>query len=76
LVIPDPNVRVQAVIDGQGISLNDQLINPEIQIQTIFKVSEVSLDNYGYFLVYPPEALENPALDDFRRWVLKEAEYK
>lgn len=74
LVIPDPNVRVQAVIDGQGISLNDHLINAEIQNKTIFKISEISLDNYGYFLVYPPEALENPALDDFRRWILKEAE--
>jgi len=74
LVIPDPNVRVQAVIDGQGIAINDQLINTEIQNKTIFKVSEVSLDNYGYFLVYPPEALENSALDDFRRWIIREAE--
>ena len=74
LVIPDPNVRVQAVIDGQGIALNDQLINDEILNKTIFKISNVSLNNYGYFLVYPPEALENPALDDFRCWILKEAE--
>lgn len=72
LVIPDPNVRVQAVIDDQGISINDQLINPEIENKTIFKISEISLDNYGYFLVYPPEALENPALADFRDWISNE----
>ena len=73
LVIPDPNVRVQAVIDGQGIALNDQLISTEIRNKTIFKVSETSLENYGYFLVYPSDSLENPALNDFRNWILKEA---
>lgn len=73
LVIPDPNVRVQAVIDNQGIALNDQLISTEIENKTIFKLSNVSLDNYGYFLVYPPATLENPALSDFRHWILKEA---
>ena len=73
LVIPDPNVRVQAVIDGQGIALNDELINTEIQNKTMFKVSETSLEDYGYYLVYPADALENPALYDFRHWILKEA---
>lgn len=73
LVIPDPNVRVQAVIDGQGIALNDLLINTEIQNKTIFKISETSLDDYGYFLVYPPDALENPALADFRDWIFNES---
>ena len=73
LVIPDPNVRVQAVIDGQGIAINDRLVNAEIENQTLFKISDISLDNYGYFLVYPPDALENPALADFRDWIMNEA---
>ena len=37
LVIPDPNVRVQAVIDGQGLALNDFLINNEIKEKNLFK---------------------------------------
>ena len=74
LVIPDPNVRTQAVIDGQGIALKDSLVNQELANQNLFKISNVQLENYGYFLVYPEEALENPAVRDFRQWILKEAE--
>ena len=75
LVIPDPNVRVQAAMDNQGIAINDRLVNPELENKTLFKISETktSLENYGYFLVYPPDALENPALADFRDWILNEA---
>jgi len=74
LVIPDPNVRVQAVIDNQGMAIQDALVNTEINNNTLFKVSETQLENYGYFLVYPPDALENEALADFRLWILNEAE--
>ena len=73
LVIPDPNVRVQAVMDNQGIAINDQLVSSEIQNKALFKISEISLEDYGYFLVYPPDSLENPALADFRLWILNEA---
>lgn len=73
LVIPDPNVRVQAVIDGQGVALNDRLVDDELEKGTLFCVSEVELADYGYFLAYPAGALESPALRDWRDWLLAEA---
>ncbi|NNE22748.1 MAG: LysR family transcriptional regulator [Rhizobiales bacterium] len=74
LVIPDPNVRVQAVIDGQGIALNDSLIADEIAAGRLSRVSPVELADYGYYLAYPSGALGAPALRDFRDWIVAEAD--
>ena len=71
LIIPDPNVRVQAVIDGQGVALNDRLILPEIEKGTLFQLSDTELDDYGYFLAYTPGALENPQVACFVDWLKK-----
>lgn len=73
LVIPDPNVRVQAVIDGQGIALNDTLVRAEIAAGALFRISPVELDEYGYFLAYPRGAMANPSLLAFRDWILRQA---
>lgn len=73
LVVPDPNVRVQAVIDGQGLALNDDLVANEIAAGTLFRVSEVELADYGYFLAYPKGALATPGLKAFRDWIVAEA---
>jgi DNA-binding transcriptional LysR family regulator len=74
LVIPDPNVRVQAVIDNQGVALNDALVSNEINQGVIRQYSDVRLDEYGYYLVYPQRALEQPAVLAFRDWIMREAE--
>ncbi len=74
LVIPDPNVRVQAVINGQGIALNDWLIQDEIDAGRLFQISPIALKNYGYFLSYAPNALTHTALAAFRDWIQSEAE--
>ena len=73
LVITDPNVRVQAVIDGQGLALNDDLVTAELSGRRLFRISAVELDDYGYFLAYPKGALESPALKAFRDWIVAEA---
>lgn len=70
LIIPDPNVRVQAVIDGQGVALNDALVSAELESGRLRRLSEVSLDRYGYFLAVPREGRPNPAIALFRDWVL------
>ena len=70
LVIPDPNVRVQAVIDGQGVALNDVLVAPELAAGRLFQISPVELVDYGYYLCYPADALANPALQAFRDWIM------
>jgi DNA-binding transcriptional LysR family regulator len=72
LIIPDPNVRVQAVIDGQGIALNDTLIQNEIDNQRLFRLSESALENYGYFLAYQPGAFSNPDVEAFALWLKSE----
>ena len=73
LVVPDPNVRVQAVIDGQGVALNDALVASELSSGQLFQISPVELSDYGYYLAYPRGTLSNPALQAFRDWIILEA---
>ncbi|MDJ0955917.1 MAG: LysR substrate-binding domain-containing protein [Arenicellales bacterium] len=73
LVIPDPNVRVQAVIDDQGLALNDFLVTDELSSGQLFKISEVELSDYGYYLAYPNGALDDLGLRSFRDWIITEA---
>ncbi len=75
LVIPDPNVRVQAVIDGQGAALNDAFVGDELASGKLVRISNVQLDAYGYFLVYPRQALEQTALSAFHDWIIAESEF-
>ncbi|WP_443640134.1 LysR substrate-binding domain-containing protein [Candidatus Njordibacter sp. Uisw_039] len=70
LVIPDPSVRLQALIDGQGMALYDDLAQNEQLAGTLIPISEVQLNDYGYYLVYADEALDNPAMRHFRTWIL------
>ena len=70
LVIPDPNVRVEAVINGQGIALNDALISAEIDANRLYQISPIELSEYGYFLAYGKGSLNNPILQAFREWIL------
>lgn len=72
LVIPDPNVRVQAVMDGQGIALNDSLVSAELEAGKLYRVSDVELADYGYHLAYPAGALNTAALRAFRDWIVEE----
>ena len=73
LVIPDPNVRVQTVVDNQGVALNDALVENELKQGLLKHYDAVRLEDYGYYLVYPENALEQPALRAFRDWVIGEA---
>ena len=72
LIIPDPSVRVQSVLDGQGIALNDDLISDEIERGKLYRLSDVELNNYGYFLAYQKESFENPAVAEFVQWILSQ----
>ena len=72
LIIPDPNVRVEAVANGQGLALNDWLISAELQSNRLSQISPVELSDYGYYLTYGDRALENPAVRAFRDWIMSE----
>lgn len=69
LIIPDPNVRVQAVLNGQGVALNDELVDEEIENGNLFRLSSVELKSYGYFLAYETSALQNPQASAFIEWI-------
>lgn len=71
LIIPDPNVRVEAVIDNQGVALNDSLIERELSEHRLYRLSDVGLSQYGYYLVYSASARSNPVVTAFSQWVLK-----
>jgi len=75
LVIPDPNVRVQAVIDGQGIALYDFLVDDEVAAGRLYQYRAVSLDAYGYYLVYPRGLDPASAIKTFRDWIMQEADF-
>jgi DNA-binding transcriptional LysR family regulator len=69
LIIPDPNVRVQAVIDGQGIALNDRLIKQEIDERKLVRLSKVELSSYGYFLARPASGRNEHSVEEFVQWL-------
>ncbi len=73
LVVPDPNVRVQAVVDDQGVALNDRLVIDELNDGRLFQISTVEMSDYGYFLACPQGPLDGPGLRQFRDWLLEEA---
>ncbi len=74
LVIPDPNVRVEAIVNGQGVALYDDLVAAELSSGKLFRISSVELSDYGYHLAYPRNATRNPALQAFRDWIISETE--
>ena len=73
LTIPDPNVRIQAVIDGQGIALYDGLANDEIMHGRLVFYEPVRLLQYGYYLLYPEGLPAGSAMITFRDWIMAEA---
>ncbi|MEM7195531.1 MAG: LysR substrate-binding domain-containing protein [Pseudomonadota bacterium] len=72
-MVPDPNVRVQAVIDGQGLALYDELVAGEIRQGVLFQYPDIQLSQYGYYLVYAESEYDNPAIRLFRDWIIQEA---
>ncbi len=69
LIIPDPNVRVQAVIDGQGIALHDALVEQELCAEQLYRLGEAELGNYGYYLVRTEAARLNTGVAEFSSWL-------
>lgn len=70
LTIPDPNVRVQAVIDGQGIAINDRLVAKELDSGELVRISDVELSDYGYHLAIPPDALRSTDAQALQEWLM------
>ena len=73
-VIGDPNVRIQAVIDGQGFALMDWLVSDELESRRIVAPIGVKLAGYGYYLICQTDEMSVPA-SAFANWLRKEAEH-
>lgn len=72
LTIPDSNSRVQAVIDGQGLGLWDSMVQSEFDRGALVAVSDVWLEDAGYYIVMPAASLK-PVAEGFLRWLKQEA---
>jgi LysR family glycine cleavage system transcriptional activator len=73
LSIADSNSRVQAVIDGQGIALWDLLVSPELSSGRLHYLSDIWLDNYGYYVQAKKSNLESKAVGLFLNWLRDES---
>jgi len=73
LIIPDPNVRVEGVKDGQGVSINDALVDREVHSGKLFRLSDIELTDYGYFLVYGEGAQRKPEVAKLAQWMVEAA---
>jgi LysR family transcriptional regulator, glycine cleavage system transcriptional activator len=73
VTINDPNVYIQAAIDGQGIALADGLVADDLALGRLVEPFAPRLEGYGYFLVHPRDASLRPAAKAFRDWLLVEA---
>ena len=71
LTIPDSNSRVQPVVDGQGIALWDDLVASEFGNGTLVRLSDVRVENAGYFLVFTDQPMSQSA-EAFLDWLVVE----
>lgn len=68
--IDDTNVRMNAVLNGQGIMLGcPALLKPLIEKKEIVQLFDVYLDEYAYFLAYPKQVTLSPQEQGFIDWV-------
>jgi LysR family glycine cleavage system transcriptional activator len=73
-VIVDPNVRVQSAIDGHGLVLADNLIRDDLAAGRLVAPFEISLDGFGFHLLYSRDAGRRHAFRLFRQWLLDETD--
>ncbi|MEP0942001.1 MAG: LysR substrate-binding domain-containing protein [Rhizobiaceae bacterium] len=71
LTIPDSNSRVQAVVDGQGIALWDDLVAPEFDDGTLVRLSDIRVENAGYFVIFTDRPMSQGA-EAFLNWLQAE----
>ena len=71
LTIPDSNSRVQAVVDGQGIALWDDLVAPENDDGTLVRLSDVGVKDAGYRILFTERPMSQSA-EAFLDWLRAE----
>lgn len=71
-VIVDPNVRVQAAIDAQGVILANPLLQATIDSGLLCEPFNIRLNGYGYYIVCSDSVSEHPKYRLFRDWLMHE----
>jgi LysR family glycine cleavage system transcriptional activator/LysR family transcriptional regulator of beta-lactamase len=72
-IIPDPNMRVQAVVDDQGIALFDDLVSDELSGGRLLTPHPVWLDGYGYHIVIAEDLGRRKDVAALLDWLRAEA---
>jgi len=75
-VIADANVRTQAAIDGQGLTMADALMTREFENGSLVAPFELQLEGYGYALMASPGRYMNQKVRDLRGWLMQEEKNK
>lgn len=70
-IVDDTNVRVQAVLNGQGVMLGcPALLRSEIESGELVQLFDISLDTYSYYLVYPSGITPGKQVQTFIDWIV------
>jgi DNA-binding transcriptional LysR family regulator len=72
-VIGDANVRVQAAIDGQGLIMEDALIQYELDNGLLVAPFADQLSGFGYALLNPARRFDNAKARALCDWLVKRA---
>jgi DNA-binding transcriptional LysR family regulator len=72
-VIADSNVRTQAAIDGQGLTMADALMSTELENGSLVAPFGHQLEGYGYALMVSPGRYMNKKVRDLRDWLMKDS---
>jgi DNA-binding transcriptional LysR family regulator len=69
LSLPDANSRLQAVIAGNGLGMQDAFAEPEIESGRLIWVSEIALTNFAYCITPPAKGRISAEAEIFRDWI-------
>ena len=71
-IVADANVRTQAAIDGQGWTMADALMQPEIDRGELVAPFRHCLEGYGYALLVAPGQHINKKVKNLSEWLMEE----
>lgn len=74
LSLPDANSRLQAVIAGNGLGMQDAFAEPEIESGQLVWLSGIAISNFAYCIVQPTKLTASPAAEVFKTWITAQGE--
>ncbi|GGK57203.1 LysR substrate-binding domain-containing protein [Amphritea balenae] len=75
LIFDDTNVRLQAILNGQGIMLGcPLLLQKELQNGTLVRLFDIELTDYAYYIAWPDFKQPDRKTAAFIDWIGQEAQ--